>query len=82
MNDLWRLISILLSLTGFAVTGGVLLVQGESLPVLIVKAILVFVVLYAAQSLMGAIYAAVIGPEYIPDVSGKPSSETGETTLL
>jgi hypothetical protein len=59
MHDFWKLISLFLGLGAFMLTGVILLIQGESLQVAVIKAIVAFVALFVVQNLLGGILVAV-----------------------
>ena len=61
MQGFWQLFSILISLLGFAITGALLLVRGDSLALAAVKAVAAFVALYIVQRMLGGILIAVAG---------------------
>lgn len=58
MRDFWRLISLFLGLGAFLITGIILLMEGESFHVAIVKAVLAFVSLFVVQNMLGEILVA------------------------
>ncbi|MDO8683925.1 MAG: hypothetical protein Q7N50_10645, partial [Armatimonadota bacterium] len=76
MQDFWRLMSILVCLSGFAVTGGLLLYRGESLTLAIIKAIGAFVGLYVVFKTLGDILMSATGFE---PRSSKKKESTEET---
>ena len=76
MQDFWRLTSLLIALIGFIITGGWLLTKGELLPMVIVKSVLAFAVLYVAQNYIGAILSSVIGGPSFPTASAQTKVET------
>ena len=55
MKGFWQLISLMISLGGFLVVAGVLLVRGEPLWSAAVRAVLVFVALWVVQGVLGAL---------------------------
>lgn len=59
MHDFWKLISLFIGLGAFLITGVILLVQGESLQVAIVKAVVAFIALSVVQNMLGGILVAV-----------------------
>ena len=52
MQSFWQLVSLMTSLAGFLVVGGVLLMNGESLLSTVIKAVLAFAGLWIAQSVL------------------------------
>jgi hypothetical protein len=76
MQDFWRLTNLLIALVGFVITGGVLLSKGESIPMVIVKSVLAFAVLYVVQNYLGEILSSVVGgaprPIVTPEPKGRP----------
>ena len=81
MQDFWRLTTLLIAFAGFAITGGVLLSKGESLPMVIVKSVAAFAVLYIVQNYLGEALASVVGASprptatHEPTVKAKPAPE-------
>jgi len=61
MQDFWRLTSVLIGLTGFSITGYLLLTKGENLLNTVVKAVLVFAVIYVVQNFLGEMLFSVTG---------------------
>lgn len=61
MQGFCRLTSVIIALTGFAITGGLLLSMGESLPFIIIKAVAVFAVLFVVQNFLGGMLISVTG---------------------
>ena len=61
MQDFWRLTSVLIGLTGFSITGYLLLTKGENLLNTVVKAVLVFAVMYIVQNFLGEMLFSVTG---------------------
>lgn len=66
MQGFWRLISIFISLIGFAIAGVVPLVKGDPFEIAVFKAICAFVVLYTLQSALGAVLFAAVNSEASP----------------
>lgn len=61
MQGFWKLTSIIISLTGFLITGGYLLYIGEELPGVIIRSVSVFAILFIVQNVLGGILSAVTG---------------------
>lgn len=59
MQGFWKLISVLIALTGFTTTGIVLLMKGDGLLDVVLKSVGVFVVLYLVQKYLGDILISV-----------------------
>lgn len=62
MKEFWQFVSILISLAGFLVVAGILLVRGECLLTAAIKAVFVFVALWVAQSVLRALLNFTITP--------------------
>jgi hypothetical protein len=77
MQDFWRLTSVLIGLTGFSITGYLLLTKGENLLNTVVKAVLVFAVMLF--SVTGAAPRTVVKtepkPEAKPEAKHEPKPE-------
>lgn len=91
MQDFWRLTSVLIGLTGFSITGYLLLTKGENLLNTVVKAVLVFAVIYVVQNFLGEMLFSVTGaaprtvvksepkkPEPKPEAKNEPKPETAK----
>lgn len=63
MNKFWSLANVYISLTGFFITGIILLLKGEDLFFAVAKSIVAFIALYAVQSFFGVMLAAAAGSE-------------------
>jgi membrane protein implicated in regulation of membrane protease activity len=61
MQEFWQLVSLLVCLAGFLITGGFLLLRGDSLLVAVIRAVISFAVLYVVQKVLGAILTGVTG---------------------
>lgn len=74
MQDFWRLTSVLIGLTGFSITGYLLLTKGENLLNTVVKAVLVFAVIYIVQNFLGEMLFSVTGaaPRTVVKTKAKP----------
>ncbi|MCX6375186.1 MAG: hypothetical protein NTU88_03965 [Armatimonadetes bacterium] len=74
MQDFWRLTSVLIGLTGFTITGYLLLSKGENLLNTVVKAVLVFAVIYIVQNFLGEMLFSVTGaaPRVVVKTKAKP----------
>ena len=59
MQGFWKLVSVLIALAGFTATGVVLLMKGDGLADVVIKAISVFAVLYVVQQFLGGILISV-----------------------
>ena len=77
MQGFWRLISILICLSGFLIAGGVSLVRGESFFIAVVKAVLAFTALHVVENVLGGILVAVTGSS--PGAVITPESRAEET---
>lgn len=63
MNKFWSLVSIYISLTGFFITGTILLIKGEDLFFAVAKSIVAFIVLHTIQNFFGVMIAAAAASE-------------------
>ncbi len=72
MQGFWKLVSVLISLAGFTATGVILLMKGDVLADVVLKAIAVFAVLYFVQRFLGGILLSVIS-------SGSPEPASTDT---
>jgi len=77
MQDFWRLTSVLIGLTGFSITGYLLLTKGENLLNTVVKAVLVFAVIYVIQNFLGEMLFSVTGaaPRTVVKTKAKPEAK-------
>jgi hypothetical protein len=77
MQDFWRLTSVLIGLTGFSITGYLLLTKGENLLNTVVKAVLVFAVIYVIQNFLGEMLFSVTGaaPRTVVKTEPKPEAK-------
>jgi len=66
MKEFWRLVSLMVSLAGFLIVAGVLLLQGESLLSVVVKAVAAFAVLWVAQALLRALLGLTASTDVRP----------------
>lgn len=82
MQEFWRILSLLLCLTVFAVVGGLLLVTGESFPDSILRAAISFAVLYVVLNAFGTILNAVIGSSTQESQKSKPAAEESDTQQI
>ena len=65
MTGLLRLISLMVSFAGFAMTAGALLARGEALPSAIVRAVVVFVAMWAVLTVLSALAGPAVRPETV-----------------
>ncbi|GEM_PF-4268807 len=56
MEGLYRFLSLIVSLAGFTIVAGTLLLRGECLVVVATRGVLTFTVLYVVQSVIGGIF--------------------------
>jgi hypothetical protein len=59
VSEFWKLISVLLCLAGFLITGGGLLLQGTSFVEATVKATIALIVLYVLLRIVGSILVSM-----------------------
>ncbi len=73
MGDFYQLLSLVISLVGFTIVAGKLLMDGECLLVAVGKGVLVFVVLWVAQVVLGSVcrFAAESEPSSEDDVQDR-----------
>jgi hypothetical protein len=63
MEGLYRLLSLIVSLAGFTVVAGALLIRGESLFTVATRGVLAFTVLWVVQSAIGGIFKLAASSE-------------------
>ena len=80
MAEFWQLISIFVCLTGFLIAGGLLLIRGEPLSGAIARGVVVAVVLYVIQRVLGGILVAVTDSDSA--VTVKPTADGEDPKAL
>ncbi len=60
MQGFWKLTTVVIALTGFLITGGLLLSKGEAVAEIIWKSIAVFAVLQIVGNFLGGILLSVV----------------------
>lgn len=78
MQGFWKLTTVLIGLTGFTITGVVLLIKGDDLVDVVLKALAVFVVVYVVQNFLGGILFSVSETSAKAGNSQPGKSRTGE----